>query len=61
MKETIDDRGVFSILKVSPVHLHQVSFPDERDRPGRRVDHPPPSTAEVKEIVGIYFHSPVIG
>jgi hypothetical protein len=25
--------------------------------PGRRVDHPPPSSAEVKEIVGLYLYS----
>ena len=61
MKETFDDRGVFSLLKVSPVHLHQVSFSGKRVQPGRRVDHPTPSTAEVKEIVEIYFQSLVIG
>jgi hypothetical protein len=27
-------------------------------RPGRGVDHPPPSSAEVKEIVELYLHSP---
>jgi hypothetical protein len=27
-------------------------------RPGRGVDHPPPSSAEVKEIVELYLYSP---
>ena len=27
-------------------------------RPGRGVDHPPPSSAEVKERVELYFYSP---
>ena len=27
-------------------------------RPGRGVDHPPPSRAEVKERVELYFYSP---
>jgi hypothetical protein len=27
-------------------------------RPGRSVDHPPPSSAEDKERVGLYFYSP---
>jgi len=26
-------------------------------QPGRGVDHPPPSSAEVKERVELYFHS----
>jgi len=33
------------------------SFPGVK-RPGRGVDHPPPSTAEVKEIVELYLYSP---
>jgi hypothetical protein len=28
-------------------------------RPGREADHSPPSTAEVKECVEIYLHSPI--
>jgi len=32
------------------------SFPVVK-RPGRRVDHPPPSIAEVKERVEIYYSS----
>jgi len=32
------------------------SFPDVR-RPGRGVDHPPPSSAEVKERVALYLYS----
>jgi len=27
-------------------------------QPGRGVDHPPPSSAEVKERVELYFYSP---
>jgi hypothetical protein len=33
------------------------SFPGVK-RPGRGVDHPPPSSAEVKERVKLYFYSP---
>jgi hypothetical protein len=28
-------------------------------RPGRKVDHSPPSSAEVKECVELYLHSPI--
>jgi len=34
-----------------------VSFPGVK-RPGRGVDHPPPSSAEVKERVELYLCSP---
>jgi hypothetical protein len=30
----------------------------EVKRPGRETDHSPPSSAEVKERVALYFHSP---
>jgi hypothetical protein len=30
----------------------------EVTRPGREADHSPPSSAEVKECVDLYFHSP---
>jgi hypothetical protein len=33
------------------------SFPGVK-RPGRSVDHPPPSSAEVKERVELYLYSP---
>ena len=33
-------------------------FPGQK-RPGRGVDHPPTSTAEVKERVKLYLYSPV--
>jgi hypothetical protein len=36
---------------------YQVSFPGVK-RPGRGVDHPPPSRAEVKERVELYLYSP---
>jgi hypothetical protein len=29
-------------------------------RPGRGVDHPPPSSAEVKKRVGLYLYSPYV-
>jgi hypothetical protein len=35
----------------------QWSFPGVK-RPGRGVDHPPPSSAEVKERVQLYLYSP---
>jgi hypothetical protein len=28
-------------------------------RPGREADHPPPCSAEVKECVELYLHSPI--
>ena len=36
---------------------YRVSFPGGK-RPGRGVDHPPASSAEVKERVDLYFYSP---
>jgi hypothetical protein len=36
---------------------YRVSFPGVK-RPGRGVDHPPPSSAEVKERVEVYLYSP---
>ena len=36
---------------------HRVSFPGVK-RPGRGVDHPPPSSARVKERVELYLYSP---
>jgi hypothetical protein len=33
------------------------SFPEVKG-PGRGVDHPPPSSVEVKERVELYLHSP---
>ena len=33
------------------------SFPEVK-RPGRGADHPPPSSAEVKERVELYLHFP---
>jgi hypothetical protein len=38
-------------------HIHEVSFPGVK-RPGRGVNHPPTSSAEVKERVELYFYSP---
>jgi hypothetical protein len=37
---------------------YRVSFPGVT-RPGRCVDHPPPSSAEVKERVELYLYSPL--
>jgi hypothetical protein len=36
---------------------YRVSFPAVK-RPGRGVDHPPPSSARVKERVELYLYSP---
>ena len=36
---------------------YRVSFPGVK-RPRRGVDHPPPSSADVKERVGLYLYSP---
>ena len=36
---------------------HRVSFLEVK-RPGRDVDHPPPSSAEIKGRVELYFYSP---
>ena len=36
-----------------------VSFPGVK-RPGRRVDHPPSSSAEVKQRVQLYLYSPSV-
>jgi hypothetical protein len=39
---------------------HPASYPmgTRATFPGRKVDHSPPSSAEVKECVELYFHSP---
>jgi len=37
---------------------YQISFQGVK-RPGRGVDHPPPSSAEVKETVELYLYSPL--
>jgi hypothetical protein len=39
-----------------PVQGHGVSFPGVK-RPGRGVDHPPPSSSEVKETVELHLYS----
>ena len=36
------------------------SFPGKK-RPGRGVNHQPPSSAEVEEIIEIYIYSPPLG
>ena len=38
-------------------NVYRVSFPGVK-RPGRGVNHPPPSSAEVKERVELYLYSP---
>ena len=38
---------------------YRVSFPCAK-RPGRGVDHPPRSSAEVKERVDVYLYSPSV-
>jgi hypothetical protein len=37
--------------------VYRVSFPGKK-QPGRGVDHPPPSSAEVKERVQLYLYFP---
>ena len=41
----------------APCTISTGSFPGV-NRPGRGVDHPPPSSAEVKERVELYLYSP---
>ena len=41
----------------SPKNGYRVSFPGVK-RPECGIDHPPPSSAEVKEIVELYLFSP---
>jgi len=41
----------------APYTVGTGSFPGVQ-RPGRGVEHPPPSSAEVKERVGLYHYSP---
>ena len=52
---TLQDRpwGPPSLLH----HGYQIAFPGVK-RPGRGVDHPPLSSAEVKERVELYLYSP---
>jgi len=40
-----------------PYNGYRVSFPGVK-RPGCGIDHPPPSSAEVKERVELYLYSP---
>jgi hypothetical protein len=41
-----------------PIQWVPVALYLEVKRPGREADHSPPSSAEVKECVELYFHSP---
>jgi hypothetical protein len=41
-----------------PWGLHNVQWVPGVKRPGRGIDHPPPSSAEVKERVELYLYSP---
>jgi hypothetical protein len=41
----------------APITIGTGFFPGVK-RPGRCVDHPPPSSAEVKERVDLYLYSP---
>jgi hypothetical protein len=57
------------LTKILPVQnssrAHPASYPMGKSalslgvkRPGRETDHSPPSSAEVKECVALYLHSP---
>jgi hypothetical protein len=48
--------GNFSLYHLS--NGYQGLFPWGVKRPGREADHSPPSSAEVKECVELYLHSP---
>ena len=39
----------------TPSNGYRVSYPEVK-RPGRGVDHPPPSSAEIKERVELYIY-----
>ena len=51
--------SVQTVPRAYPVSctMSKGSFPGVK-RPGRGVDHPPPSSAEVKERVELYLYSP---
>jgi hypothetical protein len=56
--------ATFSALIPTGSEAHQASYARctasfaELKRPGRGVDHPPPSSADVKERVELYLYSP---
>jgi hypothetical protein len=59
--------GIFLFTTASRTALGPIQPPIQRipgavslgvKRPGSEADHSPPSSAEVKECVGLYLHSP---
>jgi hypothetical protein len=62
------DRIPVKVRFSAPVHTGPGAYPasytmgngylPEKQRPGRGLDHPTPSSTEVKESVGLYLYSP---
>jgi hypothetical protein len=50
-------RFFLSVQTPRPTNWHRVCLPGVK-RPGRGVNHPPPSSAEVKECVELYLYFP---
>jgi hypothetical protein len=48
---------IFNLPYLASCTMGKGSFPGVK-RPGCGVDHPPPSSAKVKERVQLYFYSP---
>jgi hypothetical protein len=46
-------------LTQPPIQFVSGALSLEVKRPGSRADHSPPSSAEVKECVELYLHSPI--
>jgi hypothetical protein len=44
---------------LAPIHWVPVALSLGVKRPGRKADHSPPYSAEVKECVELYLHSPI--
>ena len=52
---------IFCTLQTGPgAHLSSYTKGTGGKRPGRGVNHPPPSSAEIKERVELYLYSPSV-